>query len=65
MVCMEVGYPYPVSPQHRRARAGQSQGWAEPYLGPATDEQIQHVLTDLVVVFIQKLVNLAKSKSSW
>lgn len=44
--------------------APQSQGWAEPYLGPATDEQVQHILTDLVVVFIQKLVNLAKSKTS-
>lgn len=36
---------------------------AGPYLGPAADEQVQHVLTDLVIVFIQKLVNLAKGKT--
>lgn len=38
---------------------------AGPYLGPAADEQVQHILTDLVIVFIQKLVNLANSKTSW
>lgn len=45
--------------------APKSQGWAGPYLGPTADEKVQHVLTDLVVVFIQKLVNLANSKTSW
>lgn len=43
----------------------QSQHQAGPYLGPAADEQVQHILTDLVIVFIQKLVNLANSKTSW
>lgn len=42
----------------------QSQTRAGPYLGPAADEEVQHVLTDLVIVFIQKLVNLVKSKTS-
>lgn len=55
--CMKEGYWHSVSLQ--------SQGQAGPYLGPAAEEQVQHILTDLVVVFIQKLVNLANSKTSW
>lgn len=55
--CLEGGYWCPVSLQ--------SQHQARPYLGPAAEEQVQHVLTDLVVVFIQKLVNLANSRTSW
>lgn len=54
-VCMEGGYPCLVCPQ--------DQGLARPYLGPAADEQVQHILTDLVIVLIQKLVDLAKSKT--
>lgn len=38
--------------------------WAGSYLGPAAEEQIQHVLADLVVILIQKLVHLARSKTS-
>lgn len=53
---MEKGYPCLVCPQN--------QGLVGPYLGPAADEQVQHILTDLVIVLIQKLVNLAKSKTS-
>lgn len=43
----------------------QSQCQVGSYLGPAAEEQIQHILTDLVIVFIQKLVNLANSKTLW
>ena len=53
------GLPVPSVPP-----TSQSLGRAGPYLGPAADEKVQHILTDLVVVFIQKLVNLAKRKTS-